>query len=325
MSVHILEGDCRSILPTLPARSVQCCVTSPPYWSLRSYLSDDHPAKAHEIGQESTPQEYIQTLVEVFRLVWRVLCENGTLWLNLGDTHADTPNADFLPDAKPKDLLGLPWRTALALQADGWHLRDDIIWHKPNPKPESVKDRTTRAHEYLFLLSKREEYYYDIDATREPVTSTGGASFGKQRYNVEGTKSESRRLASPAQRSHPLGKNKRSVWTVPPRPVAGIHVAAFPPELITPCILAGCPPQGTVLDPFGGSGTTGHVAESLKRNAILIELHPVYVAMQQQRSAIQDVLTPGSKAMSDEKPRGSSSQRPPLPHPRDSGWLWEDV
>ena len=295
--IQHLEGDCRDLLPTLSASSIHACVTSPPYWGLRSYLPAGHPAKAREIGQEQTVQQYIDNLVGVFRQVWRVLVKDGTAWLNLGDTYAKKP----CPRAgvKKGDLVGVPWRVALALQADGWYLRSDIIWHKPNPKPESVKDRPTKAHEYLFLLSKQERYHYDIDALREPVTSTGGASFGKQRHSTNGTGAQSRRLQSASQRNHPLGKNKRSVWKIPVRSFPGAHFAVFPKELVRPCILAGCRKGGTVLNPFAGSGTTGEVATDLGRDAVLIELNPVYVAMQENRDAISGVFDapPASDAM----------------------------
>ena len=303
--IQHLEGDCRQVLPTLPASSVHSCVTSPPYWGLRSYLAADHPAKVHEIGQEQRVQQYIDTMVGVFRQVWRVLVKDGTAWLNLGDTYAKAPSPR--EGVKKGELVGIPWRVALALQADGWFLRSDIIWHKPNPKPESVKDRPTKAHEYLFLLSKRERYYYDIDALREPVTSTGGASFGKQRHSTEGTGAQSRRLESASQRNHPLGKNKRSVWKIPVRSFPGAHFAVFPKDLIRPCILAGSPKGGTILDPFAGSGTTGEVATELGRNAVLIELNPLYVAMQEHRDAIRGVLdTPGDNATGDDRPSPGS-------------------
>ena len=276
--IQHLEGDCRDILPTLPAKSIHCAVTSPPYWGLRSYLPADHPAKSREIGQEKTVQEYIDNLVAVFREVSRVLMNDGTLWLNLGDTYAKT-SAKLARRAgvKPGELIGVPWRVALALQEDGWYLRSDIIWHKNNPKPEPVKNRPTKSHEYLFLFSKREKYFYDVDALREPVTSTGGASFGKQRHSTEGTGAQSRRLKSAAERNHPLGKNKRSVWKIPVRSFPGAHFAVFPADLVRPCILAGCPKNGAVLDPFAGSGTVGDVATELGRDAILVELNPVYV------------------------------------------------
>ena len=293
--IEHLEGDARQVLPTLPAASASCCVTSPPYWGLRSYLPEGHPAKRLEIGQERSVLHYIENLVAIFRQVSRVLVNNGTLWLNLGDTYAkkDLPKVGV----KAGELVGVPWRVAFALQADGWYLRSDIIWHKPNPKPESVNNRPTKSHEYLFLLSKRPDYYYDIDAIREPVTSTGGACFGKQRISSEGTGAQSRRLKSAAERNHPLGKNKRSVWRIPVRAFPGAHFAVFPPKLIRPCILAGSPPGGTVLDPFAGSGTTGTVANELGRNAVLIELNAAYVEMQKTRDGIGRVL------QSDPQPR----------------------
>lgn len=294
--IQHFEGDCREILPTLAPGSAHCCLTSPPYFGLRSYLPKDHPQRKHELGQEATPAQYIANLVQVFRHVARALVIDGTLWLNVGDVHAK--KKFFAPSTaeagpwhvQPGDLLGLPWRLALGLQADGWRLRSDTIWHKPNVKPESTKNRPTRAHEYLFLLSRKDDYFYDIDATREPVTSSGGASFGKQRHATAGTGAQSRRLGNSKERNHPLGKNKRSVWRIPVRSFPGAHFAVFPPELVKPCILAGCPKGGTVLDPFGGSGTTGVVAESLDRNAILIELNPAYVEMQKTRARLRDVL-----------------------------------
>jgi DNA modification methylase len=289
--IEHIEGDCREVLPTLPAKSIQACVTSPPYWALRSYLPHDHPAKAKEIGQERTAQQYIENLVAVFREVSRVLMNDGTLWLNLGDTYAkNSTKAARRAGVKPGELCGIPWRVALALQEDGWFFRSDIIWHKPNPKPESVKNRPTKAHEYLFLFSKRERYHYDIDALREPVTSTGGASFGKQSHSTDGTGAQSRRLKSAAERNHPLGKNKRSVWKIPVRSFPGAHFAVFPPALVRPCILAGCPKNGVVLDCFAGSGTVGDVATELGRDAVLIELNPVYVQMQKGRGEIGNVL-----------------------------------
>ncbi len=285
-----LEGDCRQILPTLSAKSVHCCVTSPPYWGLRSYLPAGHRAKTFEIGQERTVREYIANLVGLFRQVARILVSDGTLWLNLGDSYADRGSAGAA-DVKPGELIGLPWRVAMGLQADGWYVRSEIIWHKPNPKPEGgVKDRPTKAHEYLFLLTRRLRYHYDIDAIREPVTSTGGACFGKQRFSTEGSGAQSRRLKSAAERNHPLGKNKRSVWKIPVRSYHGAHLATFPKDLVKPCILAGCPKGGVVLDPFAGTGTVGQVAEELGRNAILVELNPVYVEMQRERNRIQEVV-----------------------------------
>jgi DNA modification methylase len=224
--IQHLEGDCRDILATLPAQSIHCAVTSPPYFGLRSYLPIDHPMKSREIGQERTVQQYIDNLIAVFRQVSRVLMNDETLWLNLGDTYAKgSTKASRRAGVKPGELIGVPWRVALALQEDGWFLRSDIIWHKNNPKPEPVKNRPTKSHEYLFLFSKRENYYYDVDALREPVTSTGGASFGKQRHSTAGTGAQSRRLKSASERNHPLGKNKRSVWKIPVRSFPGAHFA----------------------------------------------------------------------------------------------------
>jgi DNA modification methylase len=279
-------------------------VTSPPYWGLRSYLPEGHPAKSLEIGQEPTVEQYVKTLVGVFREVARVLLNNGTLWLNLGDSYADKDSAGPA-DVKPGDLIGLPWRVARALQADGWYARAEVIWHKPNPKPEGgLTNRPTKSHEYLFLLARQVHYYYDIDAIREPVTSTGGACFGKQRHSTEGTGAQSRRLQSAAQRNHPLGKNKRTVWKIPVRSYPGAHFAVFPEDLVKPCILAGCPKGGTVLDPFSGSGTTGQVAEELGRNAVLIELNPMYIEMQMAREGVKRVLNAESTADPDEPKPG---------------------
>ena len=307
--VEHLEGDCRQVLPTLPAKSVSCVVTSPPYYLMRSYLPNNHPAKHLEIGQERTVQQYIETLVGVFRQVARVLVSDGTLWINIGDKYADKDNA-AAAGVKPGNLMGLPWRLAMALQSDGYLLRSSVIWHKPNPLPEgTVANRPTKAHEYMFLLTKSNRYHYDADAIREPITSTGGACFGKQRHSTEGTGAQSRRLKSAAQRNHPLGKNKRSVWKIPVRSYPGAHFAVFPKELVKPCILAGCPPGKTVLDPFGGTGTVGQVAEELGRNAVLIELNPVYVAMQQGRNSMVNVVSAGA-------------DRSPAEQERGSGWLF---
>lgn len=295
-------GDCLEVLRTLPDASVHTCVTSPPYFGLRDYGHDG------QIGLEPTPDEYIAKLVSVFREVRRVLKDDGTLWLNLGDSYAMstrgssgkgekqiTNKGTLMSDRrsqipiglKPKDLIGIPWRVAFALQADGWYLRQDIIWHKPNPMPESVTDRCTKAHEYIFLLSKSPRYYFDHEAVKEPsvqdakVFGRGGAigTRGKQGYAN----------ASGAQRDNSGGygtdgkRNRRSVWTVQTRPFKGAHFATFPPDLIEPCILAGCPEGGTVLDPFGGAGTTGLVATQAGRDAVLCEINPEYVEMARTR------------------------------------------
>ena len=319
--ITLYLGSCLDILPTLPEKSVHCCVTSPPYFGLRDYGHDD------QIGLEPTPNEYVAKLVAVFREVKRVLRDDGTLWLNLGDSYSsggrssrDTDaklgarGMNVRPDdgAKPKDLLGIPWRVAFALQADGWYLRQDIIWAKPNPMPESVTDRCTKSHEYIFLLSKSAKYFYDHEAIKEKcVKGAAGSEFhtGKTGEHQLGRASSKPRTSG--NKNHKYVKayedsetqehrtkaglmkiadtpwetrNRRSVWTVATKPYKGAHFATFPPELIKPCILAGCPQFGTVLDPFGGSGTTGRVAVQHRRNAILIELNTEYVILQRQRT-----------------------------------------
>jgi DNA modification methylase len=354
-NIRLLTGDCRAILPTLPAVSVHCVVTSPPYWGLRDY------GVAGQIGLESSFADYIETMRGVFAEVRRVLRPDGTLWLNMGDCYATAPNGRSALNTKisghdnrtfrdkpfstignglkPKDLCGIPWRVALALQADGWYLRSDIIWAKPNPMPESVTDRPTKAHEYLFLMAKSERYFYDAAAIAEPFA-----------VDLAGNGNTTR--------------NRRTVWHIPTAPFPAAHFATFPPALIEPCISAGCPHKacatcaapwvriqervgpdgraivvaasdryardetgkplmgdnmleygvrgsfnvgdkgtakrngvgfspscacnsgtvpGTVLDPFGGAGTTGLVADRLGRNAILIELSPAYAAMAKTR------------------------------------------
>jgi len=303
--IQILQGDCREVLKTLPDCSVHCCVTSPPYFGLRDYGCDG------QIGLESTPDAYVAELVAVFREVKRVLRDDGTLWLNLGDSYASFRDGKATPDStrgddtgtlvpkgsamnrmastfagssvKHKDLIGIPWRVAFALQADGWYLRQDIIWHKPNPMPESVRDRCTKAHEYIFLLSKAPRYYFDAEAIKEPavcelqprkrpngLSVEDGKKLGVYRPNCGVSET----------------RNRRSVWTVATKPFNGAHFATFPPDLIQPCIRAGCPAGGTVLDPFGGSGTTGEVAASEGRKAILIELNPQYVKLAQGRGGL---------------------------------------
>lgn len=256
-------GDCLETLRRMPDGMVNTCVTSPPYFGLRDYW---HP---EQIGLEKTPDEFIAKMVAVFREVRRVLTDDGTLWLNIGDGYTsgnrgyrapDKKNParamDVRPDTpeglKPKDLIGIPWRLAFALQDDGWYLRSDIVWNKPNAMPESVKDRPARSHEFLFMLTKSEKYYYDWQAVREPADG-GGL------------------------------RNRRSVWHVNTRPFAGAHFATFPPELIEPCILAGAPPGGVVLDPFFGSGTSGEVAQRLGRAWIGCELNPDYKPLQDER------------------------------------------
>ncbi len=370
MTVRILQGDCRDVLKTLPDESVHCVVTSPPYFGLRDY------GVAGQIGLETEPAAYVEAMVAALAEVWRVLRSDGTLWLNLGDSYANdgkwgghtggkhvkalhcSPigrNKRYT-GLKPKDLIGIPWKVAFALQAAGWWLRQDIIWSKPNPMPESVTDRCTKAHEHLFLLAKSERYYFDAEAIAEEVSDTSLARWsqstideqqgsdrvpgktngamkavggprrpqaeravelareagltdehiaairsvgitdaGKARTTQVGTGKNDpavQKLADEAKAA--LGgyyrefliavlRNKRSVWTVTTHPFKEAHFATFPPALIEPCVLAGCPAGGTVLDPFGGAGTTGLVADRNHRNAILIELNPEYADMARRR------------------------------------------
>lgn len=315
MTVTVREGDCLDVLRTLDAQSVQCCVTSPPYFGLRDY------GHAGQIGLEPTPDEYVAKLVAVFGEVRRVLADDGTLWLNIGDSYnaynggagpgsklsktqteqrprLSTGYGLQVKSLKPKDLMMIPARVALALQADGWYVRSDVIWHKPNPMPESVVDRPTKSHEYLFLLSKNERYYYDADAIREPLTDDRDPSRKANANGVGGrARSGNKERAYGEDRGRPgshlgagvpweddgRGRNKRSVWTVPVQPYTGAHFATFPPALIKPCILAGSRVGDTVLDPFGGAGTTGLVADRLSRHALLIELNPEYAEMARRR------------------------------------------
>ncbi len=372
--VDFFQGDCREVLAGLPAKSVHCVVTSPPYWGLRDYkvestiwfpeglINDcghewaNGPTKhigrndtgrqffpghtgnyqdggpiANDIisgafcdmcgawlgnlGLEPTPELYVQHIVDVFREVWRVLRDDGTLWLNLGDSYVGYkgPNYGVNPEAsnlqkksaihtahdigtpqtsglKSKDLVGIPWRVAFALQADGWYLRSDIIWQKPNPMPESVTDRPTKSHEYLFLLTKNEKYFYDIDAIKEPVAPStiarGPVDFGGAKgreYQPEPSDPNYRNGKEQWGRtfdyreSSANGRNKRSVWTIPTQPHKGAHFATFPEKLVEPCILAGSPKDGTVLDPFIGSGTTALVAQRLGRRSIGIDASETYL------------------------------------------------
>lgn len=300
--IHV--GDCVETMRRLDAGSVHTCVTSPPYFGLRDYGHDG------QIGLEPTPDEFVAALVAVFREVRRVLRDDGTLWLNLGDSYnnaGSSRNGEGLGGGrrggatgadgacgykkrdlrhalkgagiKHKDLIGIPWRVAFALQADGWYLRQDIIWHKPNPMPESVSDRCTKSHEYIFLLSKGPRYYFDHEAIKEPaVKGAAGSSFNKGK-----TAAHQMGRSSEKERTEDGTRNRRSVWTVATKPFKGAHFATFPPGLIEPCVLAGCPEGGTVLDPFGGAGTTGLVAQRHGRNAILCELNPEYAAMARAR------------------------------------------
>lgn len=269
MNYQILLGDCRQSMRSLADKSINCCVTSPPYFGLRDYGMDG------QIGMEETPDEYVAKMVEVFREVRRVLRDDGTLWLNVGDSYAgsgkgawdkregqkeryvpkqDGENARHrLPSGfKRKDLFGIPWMLAFALRADGWYLRSDVIWNRPNTKPENVRDRPCRSHEYVFMLTKSDRYFFDYEASKQPAIG-GGL------------------------------RNMRSVWDVNVRPYKSAHFATFPPALIEPCILAGCQVGGVVLDPFGGSGTTAGVAVKNGRYAILCELNPDYADMVAER------------------------------------------
>ena len=304
MTVRILIGDALARLRELPDESVHCCVTSPPYWGLRDYGVDG------QIGLEPTPGSCVDKLVLVFAEVRRVLRPDGTLWLNLGDSYtsgnrvehgsrigekqATNRGANLTTAAprpmqpaglKPKDLVGIPWTVAFALRSDGWYLRSDIIWHKPNPMPESVTDRPTKSHEYVFLLAKSERYFYDADAIREPDAGTDHARTVLDGPSLEpsgGLKSRHKGIRTTEGRNG-QGRNIRTVWPITTRPFPGSHFATMPPALAERCILAGCPVGGTVLDPFGGAGTTGLVADRLQRDAVLIELNPAYAEMARER------------------------------------------
>jgi site-specific DNA-methyltransferase (adenine-specific) len=346
--IRIICGNAIEAISEIESESVNCCVTSPPYFGLRDYGIDG------QIGLEETIDEFITKMVEVFREVRRVLRDDGTLWINLGDSYSAGGNQGHqsggeifhghngnrgitgfkrTPGFQPKNLLGIPWRVAFALQADGWYLRQDIIWHKPNPMPESIKDRCTKAHEYIFLLSKSARYYYDAEAIKEDCVQnemangfrggsychdetadneTGGkrktpgnqkipagwdmekrahGSFhkdgrGKTRYGgkkyTENTVAFNRTKSGNLYEPKAL-RNKRSVWTVATKPYKEAHFATYPPALITPCILAGCPEGGTVLDPFVGSGTTLEVAARYGRSGIGIEINPEYIKLIEKR------------------------------------------
>lgn len=369
MSVRIMTGDAREILRSLPDGCVNCCVTSPPYFGLRSYLPEGHPDKRLEIGLEPTPDAYVAEMVAVFREVRRVLRDDGTVWLNLGDSYAGSWGAqgrggppsdkstlqgnghigggpkvnalskvqvDAAPKRtaqtgtirqaglKPKDLIGIPWSVAFALRADGWYLRQDIIWHKPNPMPESVTDRPTSSYEHVFLLAKNERYWYDAEAIAEPscvgderpqtrrarelaveagltdahlaalkacgVADAGKAQttqsgYGRNRPEIQALADEAKAALGGYTREFLIGgsRNARNVWTIATQPYSGAHFATMPPALVERCIKAGCPRGGTILDPFGGAGTTGLVANRLQRSAILIEINPAYLDIARAR------------------------------------------
>jgi len=342
VNCEIKQGDCLDVLKTLPNESINCCITSPPYWGLRDYgtgewIGGDSTCshkrdskqseltqtghrnlegavgdgiykdkckrcgaerKDNQIGLELTPENYVKKIVEVFREVKRVLKKDGTLWLNLGDSysgsgkgpagnlggderHLEEKHAKIIPEGlKQKDLVGIPWRVAFALQADGWYLRQDIIWHKPNPMPESVTDRCTKAHEYIFLLSKERNYYFDNEAIKvDSKQDWGDRDRTNGKYHNSGTGLQPH---SGLTKSYEKA-NKRSVWSVCVNPYKEAHFATFPKELIEPCVLAGSPKDGTILDPFGGSGTTAQVAIENGRNALLIELNPEYIKLANTR------------------------------------------
>jgi DNA modification methylase len=335
---RVLVGDCIARMKDLPDQSVQMCVTSPPYFGLRDYGHEG------QLGLEETPEQYIAAMVAVFREVRRVLADDGTLWVNIGDSYAGswgnqgrkeergtqrqingemmqqvndgrypttgtkTGSLDRTPGCKNKDLIGIPWMLAFALRADGWYLRQDIIWHKPNPMPESIRDRCTKAHEYVFLLSKSHRYFYDNDAVKEPVAGDPDAPRNRwdtKTYEVPGQKPQKRVSRSGnlerkpgSARGCPEGtgqnvngsvpwegstRNRRSVWTIATRPYKGAHFAVFPPALVEPCILAGSRPGDTVLDPFNGSGTTGAVAIQHGRQYVGTELNPDYIPLTCER------------------------------------------
>lgn len=364
----IRQGDCLDLLRDMPNESINCCITSPPYWGLRDYGTAEWEGgdsecshkrdskqseltqtghrnlegavddgiykdeckrcgakrKDRQLGLELTPQEYVEKMRLVFSEIKRVLKKDGTLWLNLGDTYSAqrwTKKGEKTTPAQPmngmkddwraiapekesglpdKNLVGIPWRVAFALQSDGWYLRQDIIWHKPNPMPESVADRCTKAHEYIFLLSKEPNYYFDSEAIKEDSVwdTDGEGTIKRAERQREGLKSNPSEIKNGIRIKYPNGKhgqthqspktiygkrNKRSVWSINVKPYKEAHFATFPTELITPCVLAGCPKNGTILDPFGGSGTTGQVAIENGRNAILLELNPEYVKLAQTR------------------------------------------
>ena len=322
MKDKIICGDSLEVLQTLASESIDCIITSPPYWGLRDY------GVKGQLGLEKTPEEYVVKLVEIFREVKRVLKKEGTFWLNLGDSYStpkkgntetnknktrvtDSFKKELPPGMKPKNLVGIPWRVAFALQADGWYLRQDIIWAKPNPMPESVTDRCTKSHEYIFLLTKNPKYYFDNEAIKEKAVwdLDGTGTEARKDRQLEGMKSGptemkngirprgDRRLRastfkkvqkiglaqSKAEYVETFGRNKRSVWTVTTKPYKEAHFATFPQDLIIPMVKAGCPENGLVLDPFMGSGTTAITARTLGRHYLGIELNPEYIKLAEDR------------------------------------------
>jgi DNA modification methylase len=264
--VDVYVGEVTDRLGLLDDDSIHCVVTSPPYWAQRDYDNDE------QIGNESDPADYIDRMVAVMREVRRVLRPDGTCWLNIGDTWLSKKAGG----GRRKEVLGVPWMLAFALRADGWMIRQEIIWSKPDPTPESIKDRLTRSHETIFLLTKSPNYWFDVEAIKEPSKDPVGLKGGSRPKGSFDTKTEGQRITE-SFRYVSDTRRKRSVWEVPTSRYRGAHFAMFPPDLIIPCILAGCPPDGTVLDPFGGSGTTAGVAASLGRDSVLFELNRDYV------------------------------------------------
>lgn len=308
MSSLFIHGDASLVLDSLAPDSVRTCVTSPPYWGLRDYGTAD------QIGLEETPERYVEKMVNVFEKVKRVLTPDGTLWLNLGDSYAATMKGrndgqinrnstlgggkttqtksgrqlnKVVENLKPKDLVGIPWRVAFALQKSGWYLRQDIIWHKPNPMPESVKDRCTKAHEYIFLLSKSPKYFFNANAIKEPSKEfLKGGKRDREKFDGESFVQAKQRGWGNNCGVSPT-RQKRSVWTVSTKPYKGAHFATFPPDLIEPCVLSGSEPGDIVLDPFSGAGTSALVATRHKRRFIGIELNPDYIKLAEARLANQ--------------------------------------
>lgn len=308
----IYHGDCRTLLKSIETCSINCCITSPPYYGLRDYGVDG------QIGLEETPEQYIEQLADVFDEIKRVLRDDGTLWLNIGDSYAGSgkgganypdnamkykqgTNAGSLTanttkpykseEIKPKDMIGIPWMLAFELRRRGWYLRQDIIWAKPNPMPESVTDRCTKSHEYMFLLSKSPHYYFNSEAIAEPVVGRTAKKLAqnvknKTRYGgkkyTEDPKSFYRTKSGNAYEYRPK-RNKRDVWTVSTKPYKLAHFATFPEDLIEPCVLAGCPPEGKVIDPFAGTSTTGVVCERYGREFVGIEINKEYCALGSER------------------------------------------
>ena len=305
----IHNEDCLATMARMDDNSIDCCITSPPYWGLRDYQVDG------QLGLESTPEKYSSKMVLIFSEVKRVLKKKGTLWINLGDSYNGSGGAGgdysegglkagqprygkkLTNSLKPKDLCGIPWRVAFALQADGWYLRSDIIWAKPNPMPESVTDRPTKAHEYIFLMSKNAKYYYDADAIREehsqasqermryPVLAKGGKCESAQgdKFIASQLSSQTRADGTPKMQYNPSGRNKRTVWHVATQPYKEAHFATYPEKLIEPCVLAGCPKDGVIYDPFMGAGTTALVALRAERNFIGSEINSEYVKIAENR------------------------------------------